>query len=97
MPMGRDSHSSSCVGIWGSFESSFLGIMMKVLTPRTLEMSLQRASILYYDNLKFLFYIFYFPEFQQNGKYMEILMKPTLQKALIKDKVIKSPLCDLLC
>ena len=28
---------------------------------------------------------------------MEILMKPTLGKAVNKDKVIKSPLYDLLC
>ena len=32
---------------------------------------------------------------KQNGKYMEILMKPTLGKAVNKDKVIKSPLYDL--
>ena len=29
--------------------------------------------------------------------YVKILMKPTLGKAVNKDKVIKSPLCDLLC
>ena len=34
--------------------------MIKVLTPRTLEMSLQRAPILYYDNLKLLFYILFY-------------------------------------
>ena len=34
--------------------------MMKVLTPRTLEMSLQRAPIPYYDNLKLLFYILFY-------------------------------------
>ena len=42
MPVGPDSHSSSCIAIWGSFESLFLGIMMKVLTPRTQKRGLKR-------------------------------------------------------
>ena len=57
----KTKYSDSSVGIccWRG-PPRLQGITMKVLTPRTLEMSLQRAPILYYDNLKLLFYILFY-------------------------------------